>query len=386
MRFIDETVILVESGKGGDGAATFRRERFVPFGGPDGGDGGKGGDIKLVATSQLNTLLSLRGRSQFRAKSGQPGRGRNCTGAGASSMEIKVPVGTRVINDETGEELVDLVEHGQVWIAAKGGLGGLGNTHFKSSVNQAPRRFTQGKLGETKHLRLELILMADVGLVGFPNAGKSTLVASLSAARPKIADYPFTTLAPSLGVVDMGVDGQFVVADIPGLVRGASEGIGLGHQFLRHVRRNKMLLHLLSMDPTEDEEPLVRYKAIRDELSAFDAELTERLEIIVLTKCDLLFSQEERLRIEETKDALLQHRDSHKGQLHIIEISAATCEGLEHLKASIWESLRGLTERKEKLIEDELKEKGVAFLLEKPPHEENTSDNSEAQDFSGTGS
>ncbi|MBM74724.1 MAG: GTPase ObgE [Proteobacteria bacterium] len=371
MRFIDETVISVESGKGGDGAATFRRERFVPFGGPDGGDGGKGGDVVLVATNQLNTLLSLRGRSHFKAKSGQPGRSRNCTGAGAATLTIKVPTGTRVIDNETGEEIVDLVEHGQVWVAAKGGLGGLGNTHFKSSVNQAPRKFSQGKPGELKRLRLELILMADVGLVGFPNAGKSTLVASLSAARPKIADYPFTTLAPSLGVVDMGVEGQFVVADIPGLVRGASEGIGLGHQFLRHVRRNKMLLHLLSMDPTEEETPLERYKAIRDELSAFDAELTTRQEIIVLTKCDLLFSEEDAQKVHDVKKELCSEGEQRKPT--VVEISSATRDGLQNLKEIIWTCLNELNQSKTEQIKEELKEKGVAFLLEKPPHEEGTS-------------
>ena len=216
MRFIDEARIHVHSGKGGDGCASFRRERFVPFGGPDGADGGRGGDVILEATSRKNTLQHLRGKSIWKARSGQPGRTRNCTGACADPVIVPVPVGTRVYCDESGEQLMDLTEDGQTWVAAKGGARGLGNLRFKSSVNRAPTRFTHGKPGEDRRLRLELLLMADVGLLGFPNAGKSTLISRISAARPKVADYPFTTLAPSLGVVDMGIDGAFTVADIPG--------------------------------------------------------------------------------------------------------------------------------------------------------------------------
>jgi GTP-binding protein len=222
MRFIDEAKISVQSGTGGDGCSSFRRERHVPFGGPDGGNGGRGGDVILVATNRKNTLQELRGHAIWKAKSGSQGSPRNCTGAAAKSVIIYVPCGTRIFDDSTNEQLIDLTDDGQSWVSAKGGNGGLGNLCFKSSVNRAPRRFTQGKPGEVKKLRLELILMADIGLLGFPNAGKSTLISRISAAKPKVADYPFTTLVPSLGVVDMGIEGSFVVADIPGLIRGAS--------------------------------------------------------------------------------------------------------------------------------------------------------------------
>ena len=229
MKFIDEVQIVVESGKGGDGCSSFRREMHVAFGGPDGGDGGTGGDVILKTTRRKNTLLDLRSRPIWKAKSGVPGRPKKCTGAKGKSIEITVPVGTRVYDQQTGEQIIDLVDDEQQFVVAKGGKGGLGNIHFKSSTNRAPRKSTPGKPGEQKHLRLELLLMAEVGLLGYPNAGKSTFIRCVSAARPKVADYPFTTLAPKLGVVDMGIDGAYTIADIPGLIKGASDGIGLGH-------------------------------------------------------------------------------------------------------------------------------------------------------------
>ncbi|RME24640.1 MAG: GTPase ObgE [Deltaproteobacteria bacterium] len=299
MRFIDETRIRVASGRGGDGCASFRREKFVPFGGPDGGDGGRGGDVVLVATHRRNTLLELRSRPVWKAQAGQPGRGAQRTGRNGDDCVIEVPVGTRVFDDDTGEVIADLTEDGQRVVVAPGGHGGRGNVHFKSSTNRAPTRKTPGGPSVERVLRLELLLMADVGLVGFPNAGKSTLIRTISAARPRVADYPFTTLVPSLGVVDLGLDGSFVVADIPGLIRGAAEGAGLGHQFLRHIQRTRLLLHLVSLEPTGldgksvvvDEDPptacLARYDAIRAELAAFDPELGHRRELVVLTKADL---------------------------------------------------------------------------------------------------
>ena len=322
------------SGKGGDGCSSFRREKHVPFGGPDGGDGGRGGDVVLVATRRRTTLLELRGHSIWKARSGEPGRTRNCRGACADSIRISVPVGTRVFDARSGEQLVDLVADGEEWIAAKGGFGGLGNTRFKSSVNRAPRRFTPGKPGEERFLRLELLLMADIGLLGFPNAGKSTLISKVSAARPKVAGYPFTTLAPSLGVVDMGIEGTYVVADIPGLIPGASEGAGLGHQFLRHVGRTRVLLHLLSLEPGESMGPLERYKAIRHELEAFDSDLCAKSEIVVLTKTDLFPPEEVEKMLGDVRAALPDRS--------VWAISSATGEGVRDLKNGLWRLLQGL--------------------------------------------
>ncbi len=341
MRFIDEARIHVLSGKGGDGCASFRRERFVPFGGPDGADGGKGGDVILEATSQKNTLQHLRGKSIWKAKGGQPGRTRNCTGACADPIIVPVPVGTRVFCEESGEQLIDLVDDGERWVAAQGGARGLGNLRFKSSVNRAPTRFTKGKPGEDRRLRLELLLMADVGLLGFPNAGKSTLISCLSSARPKVADYPFTTLAPSLGVVDMGVDGAFTVADIPGLIRGAAQGAGLGHQFLRHVRRTKVLLHLLSLGPEETEDPIERYHAIRNELTEFDADLPTKTEIILLSKTDVIAPEDRDDTISKLKKDLPSDR-------LILAVSAISGDGLNALKHSLWSALNSLEDGGEK--------------------------------------
>ncbi len=299
MRFIDETRIRVASGKGGDGCSSFRREKFVPFGGPDGGDGGRGGDVVLLATTRRNTLLELRARPIWKARPGQHGRGSQRTGRNGEDCVIEVPVGTRVFDEESDEIIADLTEDGQRFVAAAGGHGGRGNIHFKTSTNRAPTKKTPGGDSVERLLRLELLLMADVGLVGFPNAGKSTLISAISAARPRVADYPFTTLVPSLGVVDLGLDGSFVVADVPGLIEGAADGAGVGHRFLRHIQRTRLLLHLVSLDPTALEQAattgeadaadasLARYDAIRAELVAFDPELGRRRELVVLTKADI---------------------------------------------------------------------------------------------------
>ncbi len=335
MRFIDEARIRVISGSGGNGIVSFRREKFVPFGGPDGGDGGRGGDVVIVATERRSTLQELRGRSLWKAQNGRPGGGREKTGASGASVEVPVPVGTRVIDDETGRVLADLVEDGQRWVAARGGRPGRGNAAFKSSTNRAPRRATPGQPGEDRWLRLELVLMADAGLVGFPNAGKSTFISRVSAARPRIADYPFTTLVPSLGVVDMGVDGSFVVADLPGLVRGAAEGAGLGHRFLRHVRRTRVLVHLVSLGPDEAEPPATRYRAIREELGAFDASLLERPEIVVLSKRDLVPDE----AVAEAAEALRRAADP--AVVAVLAASAATGVGMREVVLRTWDLVQG---------------------------------------------
>ena len=345
MRFVDEARVCVSSGAGGNGCRSFRREKHVAFGGPDGGDGGRGGDIILVATTRRSTLLELRGRTLWRAKRGEHGRGKQQTGANGDHAIIEVPVGTRVFDDDTNEVLADLTEHNQSWVAAKGGNGGRGNLFFKTSTNRGPQKTTPGGLGEQKNLRLELMLMADVGLLGFPNAGKSTFISAVSAAKPKVADYPFTTLAPSLGVVKMGFESSFVIADIPGLVEGASDGTGLGHQFLRHVARTRVLAHLISLGEHDegavyggDEDMLDavrRYYALREELAAYDAELAARPEIIVLTKKDLVF--------DETASQMQAefHRQTGKP---VFIISSATKEGTPQVIDALWELLVSLGE------------------------------------------
>jgi GTP-binding protein len=346
MRFIDEVTVRVISGAGGKGCSSFRREAFVPYGGPDGGDGGRGGDVIFVADTGVNTLLHLRSRPSWRAEKGEPGRGADCTGASGASLEVAVPVGTQAYDAATGELLADLTEAGQRWIAARGGDGGQGNTRFKTSTNRTPRQTTPGFPGEDRELRLELRLVADVGLLGFPNAGKSTLISVISAARPKIADYPFTTLAPSLGVVDRGTEGAFVVADIPGLIRGASEGHGLGHQFLRHLQRTRLLLHLISLSPVDalaasdpeaadvDGAPSPSDPVERYELAAFDEALAALPEIIVLTKADLVDAAE----IDATRAALEEVAPGRA----ILSVSSATGVGLRELLDRIWTHIQGM--------------------------------------------
>ncbi|MDP2240019.1 MAG: GTPase ObgE, partial [Burkholderiales bacterium] len=252
MKFIDEAVIEVHAGKGGDGVAGFRREKFVPRGGPDGGDGGRGGSIFAIADRNINTLIDYRYARIHRARNGEKGRGSDCYGKSAEDIVLRMPVGTVISDLETGEVFADLDQNGQQVQLARGGKGGLGNLHFKSSTNRAPRQFTLGELGEDRKLKLELKVLADVGLLGMPNAGKSTLIRAISAARPKVADYPFTTLQPNLGMVRVDVNRSFVVADIPGLIEGAAEGAGLGHQFLRHLMRNRLLLHLVDIAPLDE--------------------------------------------------------------------------------------------------------------------------------------
>jgi len=297
MKFFDEARIEVLAGKGGDGSASFRREKFVPRGGPDGGDGGRGGSIYAVADSNLNTLIDYRYTRIFRAKPGEPGRGRDCNGKGADDIILRVPVGTVIRDQESGETLADLARDGERALLAKGGRGGLGNLNFKSSVNRAPRQFTRGEPGEERKLDLELRVIADVGLLGMPNAGKSTLIRAVSSARPKVADYPFTTLQPNLGVVRVDVNRSFVMADIPGLIEGAAEGAGLGHQFLRHLQRTRLLLHLVDMAPFDaDIDPAAEVKAIAAELRKYDPALAKKPRWLVLNKADLLDPEEAKKR------------------------------------------------------------------------------------------
>ena len=277
MKFIDEAVIEVHAGKGGNGSASFRREKFIPKGGPDGGDGGRGGSIYAVADNNINTLVDYRFSKLHRARNGEGGRGADCYGKSADDIVLRMPVGTVITDFDTGEVVADLAEDGQKAVLAKGGEGGLGNLHFKSSTNRAPRQCTPGKPGEERKLRLELKVLADVGLLGMPNAGKSTFIRAVSAARPKVADYPFTTLAPNLGVVRVDTDRSFVIADIPGLIEGAAEGAGLGHRFLRHLSRNRLLLHLVDIAPYDEEaDPVKDAKAIVEELRKYDEALFEK--------------------------------------------------------------------------------------------------------------
>lgn len=287
MKFVDEAIIKVQAGNGGDGCASFRREKFIPFGGPNGGDGGKGGDVWLVADEGLNTLVDFRHQRHFKAQRGQNGMGSDMYGRGGEDTTIRVPVGTAVINADTDELIGDLTTHGQKLLVAKGGKGGLGNIHFKSSTNRAPRRFTPGIAGEARELRLELKVLADVGLLGFPNAGKSTFIRAVSAATPRVADYPFTTLQPHLGVVSVGPAQGFVVADIPGLIEGAAEGAGLGLQFLKHVSRTSLLLHLVDVAPLDGADPVAQVRIIEDELRRHDPELLQRPRWLLLNKIDL---------------------------------------------------------------------------------------------------
>ena len=316
MRFVDQVVIEVTGGQGGPGCVSFRREPYVPRGGPDGGDGGDGGDVVLVADGHMSTLMDLRYHRIYRAERGRPGQGSGKTGARGEDVEIRVPAGTLVFDDATGETLADLVEDGQRFVAAPGGQGGRGNTRFRSATNQAPRQADVGRPGVERRLRLELKLLADVGLVGFPNAGKSTLLSALTSARPKVADYPFTTLVPNLGIVDLGDYVSCTLADIPGLIEGASAGKGLGHAFLRHVERTRVLVYLLDVT----DEPAARYRVLRREVERHEESLGGAERIVCLNKIDL-WPDDEPLP------------DVHGEE--VLAISAATSKGLDALRARL---------------------------------------------------
>lgn len=353
MKFVDEARIEVQGGNGGNGAASFRREKFIPKGGPDGGDGGRGGSVYVLADRNLNTLIDYRYARKFFAKNGENGRGADCFGAGAEDIVLKVPVGTLVIDETTGETVADLTKHGEKALVAQGGKGGLGNLHFKSSTNRAPRQATKGEPGQYRALHLELKVLADVGLLGMPNAGKSTFISAVSNARPKVADYPFTTLVPHLGVVRVGNEQSFVLADIPGLVEGAAEGAGLGHLFLRHLSRTSLLLHVIDCAPLDPEvDPVAQARALVRELEKYNPELAQKPRWIVLNKADLL--QEDK----EEKIAHFKKELASDGRPFFV-MSAATRTGTQELINAI---ATELDTAKKKAKEEELRaEEDVRF-------------------------
>ena len=333
MKFVDEATVRVAAGHGGSGCVSFRREKYVPRGGPDGGDGGRGGSVYLIARSGMNTLAEFRVRRRFAAGNGSGGAGRRRTGASGQDLYVPVPAGTIVSDLDTEEILGDLATAGQTLKVAQGGRGGLGNSRFKSSVNRAPRKFTPGDAGESRHLHMELKLLADVGLVGLPNAGKSTLLRALSAARPKVADYPFTTLHPHLGVVSVESDRSYVVADIPGLIEGAAEGAGLGIQFLRHLQRTRLLLHVVELEqPGHGVTPVDAVQTVEEELAMHSASLASRPRWLALNKLDLL----PRSRWGEAVDSLVEALD---WKAPAFGISAATGEGTEALAFAVMNHL-----------------------------------------------
>lgn len=304
MKFIDEARITVHAGKGGDGCLSFRREKYIPFGGPNGGDGGDGGSVYIVGDEGLNTLVDFRYQRKFQAQNGRPGEGSNCTGAKGDDCRIRVPLGTIIFDEETEENLGDITEHGHELKVAQGGFHGLGNTRFKSSTNRAPRQTSKGSLGESRRLKLQLKVLADVGLLGMPNAGKSTFISVVSNARPKIADYPFTTLHPNLGVVSVDAYQSFVLADIPGVIEGAADGAGLGLRFLKHLERTKFLLHLVDVMPADGSDPLTNAKSIVTELENYSQTLFQKPRWLVLSKIDLLPESEREARCQQLADAL----------------------------------------------------------------------------------
>lgn len=347
MKFVDEAFIRVEAGDGGNGCVSFRREKYLPKGGPDGGDGGDGGSVFLRADNNLNTLIDLRYQRRHRAERGQNGMGKDRTGRGGQDLIIPVPVGTRVFDQETGELIGELLAHGQRLRVAQGGFHGIGNARFKSSVNRAPRQSTSGTPGERRDLYLELILLADVGLLGFPNAGKSSLIRQVSSARPKVADYPFTTLYPNLGVVRLGRERSFVIADIPGVIEGAAEGAGLGIHFLKHLSRTRLLLHLVDIAPLDPEEdPAAQIRKIEAELVAFGGDLAEKERWLVLNKIDLLDPGEYRERRARLLETL-------EWQAPVYGISALTGAGTAELTEALMRQLESLRAEAETSEADE---------------------------------
>ncbi|MDR0805381.1 MAG: Obg family GTPase CgtA [Enterobacteriaceae bacterium] len=352
MKFVDEAVIRVEAGDGGNGCISFRREKYIPKGGPDGGDGGDGGDVFMLGDENLNTLIDYRFEKSFRAERGQNGQSKACTGRRGQDITIKMPVGTRIIDQGTGEVLGDITRHGQKIMVAKGGFHGLGNLRFKSSINRAPRQKTNGTPGDKRELLLELLLLADVGMLGLPNAGKSTFIRAVSAAKPKVADYPFTTLVPSLGMVRMDSEQSFVIADIPGLIEGASDGAGLGIRFLKHLERCRVLLHLIDIAPIDDSDPIENAKVIINELHQYSEKLAEKPRWLVFNKVDLIDEEEAQTRAKTIAEAL-----GWEGKYYLI--SAVNREGVTAL---CWDVMAFLNEHPKVVELEEAAPEKVEFM------------------------
>jgi GTP-binding protein len=360
MKFVDEAEIKVEAGNGGSGCLSFRREKYIEKGGPDGGDGGDGGSVFMEADNAINTLVDFRFQPRYRAQHGQPGQGRNCTGKGGDDLVVKVPVGTSIIDVDTEELIADLQTAGERVMVAKGGVHGLGNTRFKSSTNRAPRKITKGKPGETRTLQLQLRLVADVGLLGLPNAGKSTLIRALSAARPKVADYPFTTLVPNLGVVSLGLERSFVMADIPGLIEGAAEGAGLGIRFLKHLSRTRLLVHLIDVLPVDGGDPVDNARAILGELEKFSETLAAKEMLLVLNKVDMLESAE----VDELESRLRDELAWLGAVIRIAALSGQGCDALAQELMTRIEHYREQSASDEAFREaEEEKEQRMAFEI-----------------------
>ena len=355
MKFVDEASIKVEAGKGGNGCLSFRREKYIERGGPDGGDGGNGGSILLVGDDALNTLVDFRFQPNYRAEKGEHGKGSDRTGAKGEDLYVKVPRGTSVYDDETEEYLGDVNDEGQVLLVATGGRHGLGNTRFKSSTNRAPRQTTPGEPSEKRNLRLELKLIADVGLLGLPNAGKSTLISTVSAASPKIADYPFTTLVPNLGVVRLDHESSFLIADIPGLIEGAADGAGLGVQFLKHLSRTRLLLHLVDLMPVDGSDPVSNCRSIEQELAKYSEGIAEKPRWLVFTKTDLLTEEEAEARMAACAAEL--------GAVGYFSISSVTARGTDVLMQKVAEYLRDLDE--EEVAGDRIRQEVHEFSQKK---------------------
>lgn len=380
MKFVDEAKILIVAGDGGNGCVSFRREKYIPKGGPDGGDGGDGGDVYMVADENLNTLIDYRFTKSYRAERGENGQSRDCTGKRGQDITINVPVGTRARDLATGEIIADLTVHGQKQMVAKGGFHGLGNTRFKSSVNRAPRQRTMGTPGESREVLLELMLLADVGMLGMPNAGKSTFIRAVSAAKPKVADYPFTTLVPSLGVVRMDSHQSFVVADIPGLIEGAADGAGLGIQFLKHLERCRVLLHLSDIDPIDGSDPVENAKIIISELEKYSDKLAQKPRWLVFNKVDLLDADEAKQKAQAIVEALGWEGDYYM-------IAAINQEGVKKLCWDIMEFLK-VTPREQDIATALATEEKVDFMwddyhkeqLENPDFEDDDEDWDEEDD------
>lgn len=362
MKFVDEAVIEVHAGKGGNGCVSFRREKYIPLGGPDGGDGGDGGSVVLEGSASLNTMVDYRFTRKFRAQNGESGRGRNCTGKAGDDIVLPVPLGTTIIDEETDEVLGDIQAAGERLVVAQGGFHGIGNTRYKSSINRAPRQFSEGTVGEARNLKLELKVLADVGLLGLPNAGKSTLIRAVSAAKPKVADYPFTTLVPNLGVVKVDAHRSFVVADIPGLIEGASDGAGLGIRFLKHLTRNRVLLHLVDVAPFDESDPAQQALSIVRELERFSPTLAARPRWLVLNKIDLI--DEETLK--QRRQAIVEALD---WEGPVYEVAAISGRETVRLSGDLMTAIEFLNQQEAEDEEVKLREQDVQMQMQSEARE-----------------